>query len=82
MRANYDDWAEALLQEIYYCPEHQRVALIAEHLLKAHKRGYLDGAESGWIRSREECQHKPTRYSILIGENPLTCEKCGVFYDE
>lgn len=53
--ADFNSWAEALLQEIYYAPdEEHRVAIIAEHLLKATKRGYLDGSEFGWVHAQEK----------------------------
>ena len=45
---DYDKWAENLLQEIYYAPEDQRVALISEHLQQAKRRGYTDGADNDW----------------------------------
>ena len=53
-KPEYDQWAEALLQEIYYTPEHLREALIKEHLLKAVKRGYLDSELNGWWHHQEE----------------------------
>lgn len=40
MNQDYDEWAEQLLQELYYTPEHLRALLIKEHLLKSFRRGY------------------------------------------
>ena len=48
MKPEYDQWARALLEEIYYTPEDLRAALVKEHLLKAVQRGFTDGAEIGW----------------------------------
>lgn len=52
-KPEYDKWAEVLLTEIYYTPEEHRAALVKEHLLKAVKRGYLDGAQNAWWKDRE-----------------------------
>lgn len=81
MKPEYEVWAEQLLQDIYYTPEHLRAALVTEHLLKAVKRGYLDGTDSGWIAVQEaapqRCLHRNT-YSTLSAINPtLTCMVCG-----
>lgn len=48
-----DKWADNLLQEIYYAPENHRVALIADHLWKAVRRGFTDGSDNGWIATQE-----------------------------
>ena len=53
----YNEWAENLLQEIYYAPEEQRVAVIHEHLLKAAKRGYTDGSNNAWWREQEKSMY-------------------------
>lgn len=65
MKPEYDQWAESLLQEIYYAPDdYHRVAVIKEHLLKAVQRGYVDGTETGWAYeqdksiSQEEKRHQ------------------------
>jgi hypothetical protein len=48
MNIDYDKWAEDLLLEIYYAPDNLRCELIKEHLIKAAKRGYTDGADNDW----------------------------------
>lgn len=53
-KINYDQWAEHLLEEIYYTPDHQRVALIKSHLEMAHQCGYREGDEKGWSDSQEK----------------------------
>jgi len=56
MKPDYDKWAEALLQEIYYAhDEDHRTAILKENLLKAARRGYADGVDNGWadIQDRE-----------------------------
>ena len=53
MDIDYDKWAEALLEEIYYCPENQRATLVCDHLQKAFKRGYKDGLENGWAYEQD-----------------------------
>ncbi len=70
MKPEFDQWAEALIEEIYYTPEHLRVSLVENHLLKAVQRGYLDGMENSWHTEREKCSHR------FIGLD--TCDKCGV----
>ena len=54
MKPEYDVWAEALLQEIYYAPEDHRVSLIREHLLKAVQRGHTDALENGWWKEQDK----------------------------
>lgn len=51
---DYNEWAANLLEEIYYTPQDQRISLLKEHLEKAHKRGYTDGAENDWWKRIEE----------------------------
>lgn len=53
MKPEYTQWAEQLLQDIYYAPEEKRVEVVHEHLLKAVRRGYVDGAENSWIDAQE-----------------------------
>lgn len=71
MKPEYDQWAEALLQEIYYAPGGKRVEMIKEHLLKAVQRGHTDAIESGWWKEREKCSHS---YNHPPQKN---CLKCG-----
>jgi hypothetical protein len=59
MKPEYDQWAEQLLQEIYYAPEEHRVAVIKEHLLKAVQRGYVDGTETGWAAIQDSMPQSP-----------------------
>ena len=53
MKPNYDQWAEALLQEIYYAPEEHRLSVVKEHLLKATQRGYRDAVVNDWWRHQD-----------------------------
>jgi hypothetical protein len=53
MKPNYDMWAEALLQEIYYAPEDQRASVVKAALLQASKRGYAEGSDWGWRDAQE-----------------------------
>ncbi len=67
MKPEYDQWAEQLLQEIYYAPdEGHRVAIIKEHLLKAVRRGYTDGAENNWIAVQEAAPQLPLRTKCFV----------------
>lgn len=71
-KPEYDQWAEALLQEIYYAPdEDHRVAIITEHLLKAVRRGHIDSVHIPHWQT-ENCLHK------YVGLDIMTCSKCGV----
>lgn len=54
MKPDYDQWAEALIQDIYYSPEDKRVDIVKHHLLKAVQRGYTEGIESGWWKEQEK----------------------------
>lgn len=56
MKPEYEQWANYLLQEIYYTPEHLRAALIQEHLLKAVRRGFVD---NDWWEAQEAAPQKP-----------------------
>ena len=67
MKPEYDQWAENLLQEIYYAPEDHRVSIIKEHLLKAVKRGYLDGATNDWVNAQEAAP-QTTYHSKCCGD--------------
>lgn len=51
---DYNEWAANLLEEIYYTPQDQRISLLKEHLEKAHRRGYTDGAENDWWKEQEK----------------------------
>jgi hypothetical protein len=61
MKPEYDQWAENLLQEIYYAPEEHRVSVIKEHLLKAVRRGYVDGALNDWVAVQEANPQEESR---------------------
>ena len=74
MKPEYTQWAEALLQEIYYTPEELRASLVETHLLKAVQRGYTDAVENDWWKKQEseKCTHnsdKQSKWSF--------CVKCG-----
>ncbi len=71
-KPEYDIWAEIMLQEIYHTPEEHRVDYIKEQLLKAVKRGYLDGVESGWWEELEKCKHE-----LDMDLDFPYCVKCG-----
>ncbi len=66
MKPEYDQWAENLLQEIYYTPEDLRVSLIKEHLLKAVRRGYTDALENGWW-SHQDASLKQQKEAAKLG---------------
>lgn len=65
MKPEYDVWAENLIQEIYYAPEDQRVSVVKEHLLKAVRRGYVDGALNDWVNAQEAAPQQSLRGSYL-----------------
>lgn len=86
MKPEYDQWAEYLLQEIYYAPtpEH-RVAVIKEHLLKAVQRGYTDGLDNGWAIEQDKdykCCEACDTYCDIQADLALQeyCDKCDRSY--
>ena len=83
-RVDFHRWAESLLQEIYYAPnDEQRESIIAEHLLKAVKRGYVDGTDFGWVHDQEanpqeqECEHAFDEMNPFREPSQMVCKKCG-----
>lgn len=56
---DFSTWANYLLQEIYYTPEHLRATLIQDHLLKAVRRGFVDAAHNDWWAAQEAAPQKP-----------------------
>lgn len=65
MKPEYDQWAEALIQEIYYAPEDQRVSIVKEHVLKAVKRGYLEGSNNAWGNAQDIQLQTETKYKWI-----------------
>lgn len=76
MKPQFKQWSEYLLQEIYYTPEHLRAALIEEHLLKAVRRGYTDGAENGWWKEQEAAPQVPLIKTKFV--NKCTNAECFI----
>ncbi len=75
MKPEYDQWAENLLQEIYYAPtDAHREAVIKEHLLKAVQRGYVDGLENGWAKEQDK-EYKA--YSTRRHGTMCACSICN-----
>ena len=69
MKPEYEVWAEQLLQDIYYAPdEGHRVAVVKEHLLKAVRRGYVDGANNGWIAAQEASPQPKSVDTVAAGQ--------------
>lgn len=55
MTPEYEEWARMLLEEIYYAAdEGHRTAILKEHLLKANRRGYIDGTLNSWWKEQEK----------------------------
>jgi hypothetical protein len=87
MKPEYEVWAEQLLQDIYYAPdEGHRVAVVKEHLLKAVRRGYVDGANNGWIAAQEASPQPKSVDTVAAGQTTeilkdanqkLLGKKCG-----
>lgn len=91
-KPEYDLWAEALLQEIYYAPEDQRINVVKTHLLKAVQRGYRDGAENNewWIFQDADlarnkhveaayiCKYEEMNPHVFHrGVSQKVCKQCG-----